>query len=323
MRKWLIVLGAVIAIVATAFLLSPWPSVLVIRAIFDTGAADASAKLEKLVPPNVTSRTAIRYDANDPGALLDIYAPAGAAPGSLPTIVWIHGGGFVSGRRGDITNYLKILAGRGFVVANVDYTIAPEAIYPRPVEQANRALGYLSANAARLGIDTTRLLVAGDSAGAQIAAQVANIATSPAYAREVGIAPAIRPDQIKGAILFCGPYDLDLMAGGGWFVRTTTWAYSGSRDHRDNAAFQRMSVAKYVTPAFPPSFISAGNADPLGPHSVVLADALKARGVPTETLFFPQDRQPPLEHEYQFDLEDPAGREALDRAVAFAKRVSG
>ncbi|MCJ8156860.1 alpha/beta hydrolase fold domain-containing protein [Sphingomonas sp. LaA6.9] len=42
--------------------------------------------------------------------------------------MWVHGGGFVSERRGDLTNYLKVLAGKGFTVVNVDYTIAPEAV---------------------------------------------------------------------------------------------------------------------------------------------------------------------------------------------------
>lgn len=66
-------------------------------------------------------------------------------------MVWIHGGGFVSGRRGDIENYLKVLAGEGFVVVNVDYTIAPTTTYPTPVRQFSRAVAYLDRNADPLG----------------------------------------------------------------------------------------------------------------------------------------------------------------------------
>jgi acetyl esterase/lipase len=309
---------AAAALALAAHFVTPWPSVLVIRAIFDRGAAEASAKLERHVPPGITVDRNVRYDASDPDAEMDIIRPpAGAAAG--PTIVWVHGGGFVSGRRGDVENYAKVIAGEGFTVVNVDYTIAPEATYPTPVKQVVAALGFLPREGARLGVDPDRLIVAGDSAGAQIAAQVANPVTAPDYARKVGIAASIEPRQLRGLILFCGPYDLDLM-NDGWFMRTTTWAYSGRRDHRQDASFQLMSVARYVTPAFPPTFLSAGNGDPLLAHSVALEDALRRIGVPVEALYFP-GHEPPLGHEYQFDLDTAPGRTGLQRLIAFARKA--
>jgi acetyl esterase/lipase len=72
----------------------------------------------------------------------------------------------------------------------------------------------------------------------------------------------------------------------------------------------------------PPLFITAGNADPLLPHSQALADAARTIGVTTDELFFAKDRAPPLQHEYQFDLEGTAGREALTRSLKFiAERI--
>ncbi|WP_442579260.1 alpha/beta hydrolase [Mesorhizobium sp. ASY16-5R] len=307
-----------VALATAAYFVTPWPSVLVIRAIFDRGAAEASAKLEKHLPSGISVDGEIHYNPSDPDAVLDIVRPpAGTATGT--TIVWVHGGGFISGRRADVENYARVLAGEGFTLVNVDYTIAPEATYPTPVQQVNEALGFLSREADRLGIDPDRLIIAGDSAGAQIAAQVANLVTAPGYARQVGFAAKIKPEQLCGTILFCGPYDLDLM-GQSWFMRTTTWAYSGRRNHREDPSFQLMSVAKYVTSAFPPSFISAGNGDPLLPHSAALEDALRSRGVTVDTLYFPM-HEPPLGHEYQFDLDAEPGRDALRQMVAFARRV--
>jgi acetyl esterase/lipase len=325
MRRVLIALFALAAIVVAAFLLSPWPSVYVIRTVFNNGAAKASAKLEKHVPKSVTATT-FRYDANDPDALLDIYRPQRPKAGA-PTIVWIHGGGFVSGRREDLTNYLKVLAGRGFNVVNVDYTIAPEAAYPTPIRQVNQALAFLSKEGSRLAIDPSRIVLAGDSAGAQIAAQTAAVITNPDYARQVGIRPGARPSQIAGALLYCGVYDVTRMGGGGgilgWFVRSTTWAYSGKRNWQDAKGFETMSVAPNVTGAFPPAFISAGNADPLGPQSVAMAAAIQAKGGEVESLFFPAGHKPPLGHEYQFDLDTAAGNLALDRSVKWLDQVGG
>lgn len=311
-----VLLAGSVAIVATY--VTPWPSVWLIRGVFDHGAEQASAKLEAKVPTTVEVETGLSYDPADRDAVFDIYRGKGATA-SGPVIVWFHGGGFVSGRRGDVANYLKILAGRGFTVVNVDYTIAPEATYPEPIRQANKALAYLTANGRSLGINVDRVVLAGDSAGAQIAAQTAAMLTNPPYAKALGLAAGARGTQLAGALLYCGVYDVTEMGSGGgilgWFVKSTAWAYSGQRDWRGVEQFKTMSVAPHVTPAFPPTFISAGNADPLAKQSLALSNALKQQGVAVETMFFAPDYQPPLGHEYQFDLDTAAGRQVLDDSV--------
>ena len=290
--------------------------------MFDRGAAEASEALRKHLPAGVTERAALRYDATDPDALLDVYYPPNVQGGHerLTTVVWVHGGGFVSGRRQDVAHYLKILAARGFVVANVDYSIAPGATWPTPARQVNAALSYLQAHADALNIDADRIVLAGDSAGAQIAAELANAITSPDHARRIGITPALAPRQLAGTLLFCGPYDAGLVqwdspfAG---FMRTVLWSYMGRKDFLDDPRLDTFSVARHVTPAFPPAFISAGNADPLEPHSHAMAAALQKQGVRVDALFFPKDHAPPLPHEYQFNLDSEAGRQAMERSVAF------
>ena len=185
----------VLALVFVSFAVSPWPSIILVRAVFDRGAAEASRKLEPHLPASVTTTTH-NYDPADPRAVLDIHRTVGS--GNAPTVVWVHGGGFVSGRRGDITNYAKVLAGHGFTVVNVDYTIAPEAHYPEPVRQVNQALAYLSREGAKLGVNPARMVLAGDSAGAQIAAQSAAVITNPEYAKLVGVRPGATPQQLAG-----------------------------------------------------------------------------------------------------------------------------
>jgi acetyl esterase len=299
---------------------TPWPSVLIIRAIFDAGAEKAATALAPKVPQDVVFETGFSYDQADPDAKFDIYRGA-TARSDGPTVVWFHGGGFVSGRREDIANYLKILAGRGLTVVNVDYTIAPEAHYPTPIRQAHKALAYLSANAAKHRLNASKFVLAGDSAGAQIAAQTAAISANPAYAKAVGIAPGASIEQLAGTLLHCGVYDVrNLGKGGGvigWFVRSTVWAYSGERNPAADGPFATMSVITNLNAAFPPTFISAGNADPLGPQSVALAAALREQNSKLTELFFPPTYQPPLAHEYQFDLDTEAGKLALDKSVSW------
>lgn len=62
-----------------------------------------------------------------------------------------------------------------------------------------------------------------------------------------------------------------------------------------------------------------GNADPLAPQSLALAEALRARGIEVDALFFPKDHQPPLEHEYQLMLSTEAGRASFERMVGFLR----
>lgn len=78
-----------------------------------------------------------------------------------------------------------------------------------------------------------------------------------------------------------------------------------------------MSVAQHLTARFPPTFITAGNGDPLVGQSTGLAQRLQVLGVPVDTLHYPPDHRPRLPHEYQFNLDTDDGRNALRRIVAF------
>jgi acetyl esterase/lipase len=99
-------------------------------------------------------------------------------------------------------------------------------------------------------------------------------------------------------------------------MRTVTWAYLGTRDSTDPRV-EQMSVSPHVTLAHPPVFISVGNGDPLAPQSVALADALRAKGVEVDALFFPADHTPRLGHEYQLLLATEDGHFSFERSVAF------
>jgi acetyl esterase/lipase len=81
------------------------------------------------------------------------------------------------------------------------------------------------------------------------------------------------------------------------------WSYIGYKDFTHHPKADECSVVRHVTPAYPPSFVSAGNADPLIADSLAMAEALAANGVPVERLFYPRDHNPPLGHEYQFRLD--------------------
>jgi acetyl esterase len=304
---------------------TPWPSALLIRAVFDRGAARASGALEKHVPGDLVEVVDEAYDIASPDGRLDVFRPSRDEP--LPTVVWVHGGAFVSGSKSDVANYLRVLAGRGFTTVGVDYSIAPGSRYPTPVRQVSAALAHLVDHADRLGVDPARIVLAGDSAGAQIAAQVALLVSDRTYASEVGIEVDLQRTSLKGLVLFCGAYDFTLAQGstrlGSWLIDTAIWSYLGSSRRHDERTTRQGSVPAHVTSSFPPCFVSAGNGDPLLPHTVALVEALDRHGVDHEALLFDDEHEPRLGHEFQLDLDTVDGREAFDRAVAFIERVVG
>lgn len=322
-RALTVTAGGVVVLGAAAWAasqLSPWPSAKALRTAFDRGGRGTDDALAARVPHGVRALRDIPYRTGDDRAILDVYYPASLADHeSRPTIVWTHGGGWISGSKDHLASYAQILAGYGYTVAVIDYTIAPEARYPTPVVQLDAALGLLAADAAALHVDPHQIVLAGDSAGAQIAAQVATLVTSPDYAALVGITPSISPAALVGVVLHCGAYDIslaDVDGPYGWFVRRVLWAYTGTKAVSADGSFRAASVVDHVTGDFPPAYLTGGDGDGL----TVLGKAFHARLVELgveATGEFPVRPDAPLGHEYQFNLSTQAGQDALAGTLAF------
>jgi acetyl esterase len=321
-RIVLIVLAALLILGAGGYAfyrLTPWPSVWLIRYTFAKSDEEARLSAAPFVPKaGIRAERGLVYDPMVPDGRFDVFAPTDSKS-PLPAIVWVHGGGFVAGSREGVGNYLQVLASLGYVGVAIDYTLAPSAKFPTPVSQTNAALDHIILNASKFNIDPMRIFLMGDSAGAHIVAQTALAISDSSYAKRIGVTPGLRRDQLRGLILHCGMYNpalTDFEGPYGDFNRTVIWSYVGTRNHKD-LRVQQLAVTPFVTASFPPTFISAGNADPLAPQSAELTNALRSKEVEVDSLFFPPNHQPPLGHEYQMMLSTHAGRLAFDRSAAF------
>lgn len=146
--------------------------------IYDLPYADArtllaSVQSEKVEASAATATEDLVWNIGPTGSVrVRIVRPANVA-GPLPAVLYYHGGGWVMGDRNTHDHLIRELAVQAkAAIVFVEYDNAPEVRYPVNNEQAYAALNHVSANGAALGIDGTRLAVAGDSAGGNMAIAV-------------------------------------------------------------------------------------------------------------------------------------------------------
>lgn len=130
-----------------------------------------------------------------PDIEVTIFRPAGSETSTLAGFVNIHGGGMIVGHRSwETARVVDIVAEHGVVAVNVEYRLAPEDPYPAGVEDCYAAFVWTHAHAAELGIDPTRIVVGGGSAGGGLTAAVAQLARDrrgPVMAGQLLLCPMI------------------------------------------------------------------------------------------------------------------------------------
>jgi len=278
----------------------------------------------------VTDNLDLTYPSAHGDNTLDLYLPSGAAepyPNGvgepLPVIIWVHGGAYVGGDKSDVRLYATALASEGYAVISMNYERAPEARYPTPIAQLGEVCAWVRANADVYMLDPDCIILAGDSAGAHTVATFALIQTNVAYADDIGILPSLAEDSLRGLILCCGPYDVQSMGEiksvFGFFLARAGWAYFGTRAWVD--VYDIVSVAANVTADFPPTFITDGNTNSFEPQGRDLAAALDALGVPVTDFFIAPDDEI-TQHEYQFQMNTPAGARCYAMILEFLRGLA-
>ena len=286
----------------------PAISLRLFRLSSEPGNAIATADLSRHVPrTGWTVRRELRYAPGRHG-LLDLALPD--APGPHPLVVWVHGGGWHFGDKADVLPYAELLASRGYAAAAVNYPLAPRAKYPAAPRALATAIEHLRAHADEYDLDPDRVVLAGNSVGAQIVAELAASGTNAA-----------------GLVLFCGIYDpIALDDSDRMFaavLESAMWSVSRSRSWKTSTACASMNVLDQVTAEFPPTFLSGGRQDPLYRRQTPpMAQRLTGLGVPLEE-FYPGDDAAPCYHEFQMRLGTPAGAEAFERVVSFLGNLAG
>ena len=218
----------------------------------------------------------LEYARRDTGTLLlDLHLPARpvSAP---PVVVWLHGGGWRKGDRSFAPNLDRYFAARGYAMANVEYRLSGEAIFPARLEDVRAAVRWLRDSAGDFGLDANSIGLWGSSAGDHLAALAATTATDDR-------------DRVQAVVDGYGPTD---------FALADAQSLPGGMPHAsaDSPESELLGVPlaeadvdllraanpiAHITPTAPPFLILHGSADLLVPpgQSEILHAALAAAGV--------------------------------------------
>jgi acetyl esterase/lipase len=219
-------------------------------------------------PVRFEERVFGRFDGQD--LTLDIYRP-GYEHGPVPALIVVHGGAWQSGDNSEGLALNGYLAARDYVVASINYRLAPRWRFPAARDDVLSAVAYLKVYASEFGIDPARIALLGRSAGGQLALLAAYTASEP---------------SIRGVISIYGPTDLrfgyDHPAPKRLIdSRAVLESYLGGPPTTVDEAYFAASPVNFVTGSSPPTLLIHGLRDRMvaPEHSVQLAARLQQAGV--------------------------------------------
>jgi acetyl esterase/lipase len=242
------------------------------------GPADPAVTVEQLELPGPPGAGPVQ---------VRLFRPSSPAAGPAPLLLWVHGGGLVSGApEQDDRTSTTFARELGVTVAAVRYRLAPEHPGPAAVEDAYAALRGLHARADELGIDPARIAVAGASAGGGIAAALAQLAhdrDEVPIAFQLLVYPMLDDRTVTRR-------DHDTTGVRVWTRRSNRFGWTSYLGGPPGAEV----VADYLVPArrrdlggLPPAWIGVGDLDLFHDEDLAYAERLRAAGVPCEVHVVP------------------------------------
>ena len=237
------------------------------------------------VLPNVTYMTATGHASK-----LDVYRQRGTTE-PRPTLVFYHGGGWVAGTKESAIPSILPWIEMGWNVVNVEYRMVQVAPAPAAVEDALCALRFVVARAKDYGIDTSRIVLSGESAGGHLALAAGMIPETAGLTRACSSGGFAGLDErmppVAAIVNWYGITDVAEMLGGANGRSYAVQWIGAAADPQ--AVARRVSPLTYVRAGLPPILSIQGDKDPIVPYSqnVRLRDALNKAGVPNELFTVP------------------------------------
>ena len=281
------------------------------------GARARYEALVKVLPPaaGIAGVAEREIDGPDGKLRLRIYTPEGS--GKFPAIVFFHGSGFVLCSLDTHDGMCRNLCGgAGAVVVSVDYRLAPEHRFPAAPDDCLAATRWVGAHGAEIGVDPARIVVAGDSAGGNLAAVTA------LRVRDEGGPLLVGQLLLYPATAHCSadmPSYAENAEGFGLTRATMEWFWG---HYADASAAGNPHAAPLIAgdlSRLPAALIQVAEYDPLRDEGVRYAERLLEAHVPVE-----MSRWDGMNHGFLFWVNQvDAATEAMRESCAWLRRVLG
>lgn len=234
----------------------------------------------------------------------DIFEPPASVKNGIGILI-VHGGGWSQGDRTQLRGYGILLGRRGYTCVASEYRLTGEALWPAQIEDVKAAIRWMRANVTSLGIDPSRIVIEGNSAGAHLALLAAGTPGRAEFEGSGGNAGV--STAVCAAIAFYAPTKLDKPALAGLPNLFGTGA--------PLETIRAASPVTHAAPDFPPTLLIHGTTDEIvSPgDSVAMYDALRTAGAPVELHMFAG--QP-----HGFDADPGMGRLSADLMLSFLDR---
>lgn len=207
-----------------------------------------------------------------------------------PLLIYIHGGGWISGITEMRNTYLYEWAKKGFYVASVSYTYAPQQIYPYQLKEIFSAIDFILDNSDKNNIDTENIVLAGESAGGYYISYAAACANDSSVLDKLNINFRHRNAfKVKAIVSHCGCYNIDRMTDNNKkqskfpdikMMCSTFMGMSVSELREKIAVDSDNLISPVITENFPPVFLTWGDKDLLRYEAFDFVEELKENNVP-------------------------------------------
>lgn len=270
----------------------------------------------------------IRYGTTYPNSFLDLMIPKNSQEETVPVVLYFHGGGFLfgskasgdplAGEKSTEGGLLHLLLSEGYAVASADYALAPQYRFPVPIIQANQALDFLQSNSRQFGLNCSKIIMMGGSAGADITEIYAVALNNPDYAMALELTPSILPDQLRAVVIdeaaLAMPFHdkkMDTMLG----------SFAGVNDMEHSETVQIMSAHRWIRTQYVPAFITASNQDRFFKENLdVLTKALDRIGSPYVSVYPDRQTFGEVPHGFMAQLDTHASQLAVSQLLPFLRR---
>ncbi len=209
-----------------------------------------------------------------------------APRGRLPVLVYLHGGGWVAGSVATHDPFCRLLSGAAeVIIASIEYRMAPEHPYPAAVDDTLTAVQWADQHAEEWGGDVTRLALGGDSAGANLAAVVANRLCATAGKHTLRALLLLYP--VTDSPQAGHPSYIENATGYGLEANIMRWFWQQYAPGVSPVDPDVSPLQLHKLPALPPTLVTTAEYDVLRDEGLAYAQKLEAAGVAVTHLHAP------------------------------------